>query len=149
MKTLLVSTVFLQLVSLGAVGCRTSGDKRIVDEDTSGADDATDALADANDPFDSVEDTLDSGVTDGVVTVDGGTVDADAEDDALDCAIPAEGCACDPALGSRPCCIRGSVGLLCSAFFKEWGRFYDCGCSESPDCAGYPLYQLCQVQYHP
>lgn len=73
-----------------------------------------------------------------------GDIDADAAD-VRDCYPPTEGCPCDPE-HDKPCCIYGGYGLECSSFFRSWQSLYDCGCSQSPDCEGYPLYHLCGLE---
>lgn len=143
MDRAIVHYAFALWLVLGAIGCPsddlTPSDTDTAADTSSDVDATADTVADADDeePIDSLDATAEA---------DQDVNDIDAED-ATDCSLPQEGCPCDPAVHDKQCCLDQSYGLECVAFFGQWRAFYDCGCSESSDCEGYPLFHHCYVQY--
>ncbi|PKN56489.1 MAG: hypothetical protein CVU56_15800 [Deltaproteobacteria bacterium HGW-Deltaproteobacteria-14] len=162
MRYLAPTWLFGLSIVLGIGGCSSNSGTRVGEDTVSDAapdtEDAPDTLpgSDTDSPADIVDADSEHDQSD---TGDSTDADAefnpsDAEDttdavDSVDCATPQEGCPCDPIAHTVPCCLFASFGLECVAFFGTWRSFRDCGCSESPDCAGDPLYHLCEIQYPP
>lgn len=59
------------------------------------------------------------------------------------------GCPCDPSSGYQQCCIKIAYGMECSAFFKVWTDFSDCGCDPNPACGPEPPFGLCNAPAYP
>ena len=70
----------------------------------------------------------------------------DGTSDVLVCGdVPQEGCPCDSST-DEPCCLMVAKGLSCDndrlvngVLIYAWGVFWDCGCIEGPECAGYEI----------
>lgn len=79
---------------------------------------------------------------------EGHEVESDSEVEQI-CDTPTKDCRCDAARVGEACCLGTARGLVCrlastvNSETYRWGTFYDCGCVLTPDCARYPLLDLC------
>lgn len=79
---------------------------------------------------------------------DGEVADSGEVSDQI-CETPTKDCRCDRTRVGEACCLGTARGLECRVATTvngetyRWGLFFDCGCVSAPECAAYPLLDLC------
>jgi hypothetical protein len=124
----------LEVDANGDTALQPDSDEETVDTEIPDSARETGSEIDSSDSDADIEETLEADVS----TATDGSVCWGPE-------YPQLGCPCDPSRGDQECCIKVAYGLLCSAFFKEWGEFDDCGCDPNPRCGSDPTFDLCAV----